>query len=99
MKIGLALGGIDFSDQSFTLGDAEVLWGAFVRATGSGAGCGAAVFTDVFGVVFKLPIVEAAPLEHNKTKGLAVPPPIRCAIILRFAAPSPRCHEDPCPRL
>lgn len=30
--IGLVLGGIDFSDQSFTLGNAEVMWGAFVQS-------------------------------------------------------------------
>ena len=30
--IGLLLGGINFSDQAFVLGDAVVMWGAFVQS-------------------------------------------------------------------
>jgi large conductance mechanosensitive channel len=30
--IGLVLGGIDFSEQAFAVGSAEVMWGAFVQS-------------------------------------------------------------------
>mgnify|MGYP001039383666 CR=1 FL=1 len=30
--IGLAMGGVNFSELSFTIGDAVVMWGAFVQA-------------------------------------------------------------------
>ncbi|HUE98871.1 MAG TPA: large conductance mechanosensitive channel protein MscL [Anaerolineales bacterium] len=30
--IGLALGGINFSEQAFAVGDAVVIWGAFVQS-------------------------------------------------------------------